>query len=183
MVSLVERKKIIRIAITGPESTGKTELCKALAERYQTAWVPEYAREYLTARDGIYEESDLEKIARQQIASEKNLEAKAHQVLFCDTEMLVMKIWSEHKYHRVSNYILEQLNCQKYDAYLLCGTDIPWEKDPLREHPDMRDYFYKKYLTELKTMGVPFSELHGSIDKRVAHVEGLLEQLGISPKN
>ncbi len=37
----------IRVALFGPESTGKTTLAKALATHYKTEWVPEFAREYL----------------------------------------------------------------------------------------------------------------------------------------
>ena len=37
----------LRIVLYGPESTGKTTLAKALAEHYQTTWVPEFARTYL----------------------------------------------------------------------------------------------------------------------------------------
>src|SRR5581483_9617149 len=35
-----------RICLIGAESTGKTTLARALAEHYQTVWVPEYGREY-----------------------------------------------------------------------------------------------------------------------------------------
>ncbi len=38
---------IRKIAIIGPESTGKSELCQHLARIYDTEWVPEYARFYL----------------------------------------------------------------------------------------------------------------------------------------
>jgi nicotinamide riboside kinase len=40
-------KRIIKIALFGPESTGKTTLAKQLAEYYKTDWVPEFARDYL----------------------------------------------------------------------------------------------------------------------------------------
>ena len=39
-----------RVVIIGAESTGKTTLATALAEHYQTAWVPEFGRLYTEAR-------------------------------------------------------------------------------------------------------------------------------------
>src|SRR5690242_14179645 len=52
-----------KITIVGPESTGKTTLCKALAEHYDAPWVEECARGYLENQGGHYEEKDLEVIA------------------------------------------------------------------------------------------------------------------------
>jgi HTH-type transcriptional repressor of NAD biosynthesis genes len=39
-----------RVLIVGAESTGKTTLAIALAEHYQTTWVPEFGRLYTEAR-------------------------------------------------------------------------------------------------------------------------------------
>ena len=98
--------KIIRIAITGPESTGKSSLAAELASHYNTVFAPEYAREYLELRKGIYEEDDLVEIAKGQIKSEKEIERSASRILFCDTELLVIKLWATHKYKKVDPEIL-----------------------------------------------------------------------------
>ena len=63
--------QIIRIAITGPESTGKSTLARQLAEHYQTTWVPEFARVYLDQLGRPYEEGDLVSIAKGQLQAEK----------------------------------------------------------------------------------------------------------------
>jgi NadR type nicotinamide-nucleotide adenylyltransferase len=173
----VEKKKIIRIAVTGPESTGKTTLAKELAKKYNTVWVPEIARAYLTHLNRPYEEKDLAEIARLQREEEEKLISKANQIIFCDTEMLVIKIWSEFKYKRVAPYILNELRNQKYNAYLLCGTDLPWEYDVLREHPGMRDSLYKLYYSELEKMNAPFIEVWGSVEERIKLTEVLLKKL------
>ena len=61
---------MIKVVTTGPESSGKTTLAKALAEHYQIAWVPEYSRDYLNRLNRPYQEEDLLVIAKGQIQRE-----------------------------------------------------------------------------------------------------------------
>lgn len=157
-----------RISITGPESTGKSTLSRALAERLETVWVPEFAREYLESIGRPYQEKDLLQIAKGQLALEDKFMKEANNFLICDTDLLVVKIWSEHKYGRCHPWILEKLNERKYDLFILTYIDIPWEDDPLRENPDLREYFYEKYKQELISRKFNFIEATGNLDKRIS---------------
>ena len=157
---------MLKIVLTGPESTGKTTLAKALATHYNTVWVPEFARSYLETIKRAYVESDLLTIAKGQIESEEDLLQTANKLLFCDTALLVLKVWSEVSYNRVDAWIEEQFHTRPYDLYLLCGTDTKWEYDPLREHPDGREMLYKIYLKHLSTYNLPFIELNGDLSAR-----------------
>lgn len=159
---------IKRISITGPESTGKSTLAAHLAEALDTVWVPEYAREYLNRLDRPYEESDLLEIAKGQINAEDTLTKQANAYLICDTDLIVIKIWSEHKYGRCHPWILEQIERREYALTVLTYIDIPWEDDPLREHPDLRAYFYDLYKSTLTSMGIPFIEAKGDLQQRIA---------------
>lgn len=161
--------KIKKIAVTGPESTGKSVLSKKLAQEFDTVWVPEFAREYLLnlPDSSNYKEEDLLNIAKGQLESEDRLANSATDILICDTDLLVIKIWSEFKYNRCHPWILEQINKRKYDLYLLCNIDIPWEYDPLRENPGLRKYFYNKFLRELSSIEAPFVEVKGEFNKRL----------------
>jgi len=150
-----------RISITGPESTGKSELAKQLASHFHTVWVPEYAREYLYALGRPYEYEDIALIARKQLEQENNLAKKAKKVLFCDTDFLVTKIWSLYKYGKCDPWIEEMAESHRYDLYLLCNTDLPWEDDPLREHPQQRDELFRLYLKELKSIHASFILISG----------------------
>lgn len=163
-----------RIAITGPESTGKSTLAAALADEYKTYWVPEAARGYLSMINREYEEKDLEIIARQQLQQEDELAKNSTGFLFCDTEMLVMKIWSEYKYKRVHPFISSQLRQRKYHLFILCGIDTPWEDDEFREHPQQRQFFYDWYKKELESMQVKFVEVSGTNTERVKKITSLL---------
>lgn len=141
---------MLRIAITGPESTGKSWLAEQLAEYYGTVWAPEFAREFLEKSEGKYNFDDILKIAEGQLHNEEKGVLDASGILFCDTDFIVTRIWSEVKFQSVHPWILEQVYNHRYDLYLLCNTDLPWEYDPLREHPEMRDELFKRYETVLK---------------------------------
>lgn len=167
---------IRKIAITGPESTGKSRLAEQLAQHYNTVYVPEFSREYLSAINSPYMESDILEIAKGQIDAEERLESRAKNFLFCDTESLVNKIWSDHLYKRCHQWILEKIKENRYDLYLLCNIDIPWEPDPLREHPQKRDYFFKLFYDELTSRGFNFEVISGIGEERLRNAIEIIDQ-------
>jgi len=154
-------KKIVKIAITGPESTGKSMLAKQLAEHYHTIWVPEFARVYIDSLSRPYNQKDILLIAKGQLRSEKEYFNRAGTFLFCDTELIVTKIWSEVKYRCCHEWILQKIRKNKYDLYLLCNIDLPWEDDPQREHPDKRQYLFDLYVKELNERTLPYFIISG----------------------
>ena len=128
---------IKKIVVIGPESTGKSTLCAQLAAHYNTLWVPEYAREYLEKNGPEYSYEDLLTIAKGQIDLEEkvcnNQLAINHQpstinpelsTVFIDTDMYVMKVWSEFVFNKCHNWILNRIAERKYDLYLLCDIDL-----------------------------------------------------------
>lgn len=158
---------MIKVAITGPESSGKTTLSEQLADHFNVQWVPEFARQYLIKRGGFYTLEDLDIIAQGQFDAIKKRTKES--LVFYDTEMFVLKIWSEHKYSILSPLIEDLLNKQEVDLYLLCKPDLPWEEDPLRENPNDRDVLYDLYLDALKEKGVTFAIVSGSPEERIEH--------------
>jgi NadR type nicotinamide-nucleotide adenylyltransferase len=161
------RSKVIRIAIVGPECSGKTTLAEALAHHFQTVWVPEFARTYLDQLNRPYVQDDLRIIAEGQLQWEDQLALKANRLLICDTNLLVIKIWSEFKYGSCHPDIIRQLHNRSFDLHLLTHPDVPWEDDPQREHPDKRDLLFSIYLTEIRRLGVPFVEISGPPEVRM----------------
>ena len=95
---------MLRIAITGPESSGKTTLCSALAEYYQVSYIPEYARTYLEQNQGQYQCADLDIIAQAQLESLLSFKG---QIAICDTDFSVLELWSKYKYNKVFSAFLE----------------------------------------------------------------------------
>lgn len=168
-----------RIAIVGPECTGKTDLARFLANHYHTNWVPEFARNYIDQLNRPYEKEDLVKIAEAQILLENQLARQANKLLICDTNLVVIKIWSEFKYGSCPEEIIEKMSNQKYDLHLLTYIDIPWVDDPQREHPDKRPLLFDIYKKELIKSNVNFVEITGLHDARrnaaVQAVDALLK--------
>lgn len=153
--------------ITGPESTGKSWLAKELAEHYKTRWVPERARTYLEEINRPYQESDLQQIALEQLELEEEMAKRANGLLFCDTGMLVLKIWSEHSYGRCHPFIADQTAKRHYAYYLLPDIDMPWEPDPQREHPHLREYLFNLYRKNLQENKNPYAIISGSGAERL----------------
>ena len=166
-------KRIKKIAILGPESTGKSTLCTQLASHYKTQWVREYAREYLAKNGTAYTFEDLYKIAQGQIANEEThagLQVSENDTsLFIDTNLYVIKIWSEFAFNKCDNRILTEISKRTYDLYLLCNIDLPWVKDELREYPDIeiRRKLFSYYKEELCEQKTPWVIISGDYEERL----------------
>lgn len=147
---------MFKIIVTGPESSGKTFLCKALSQHFKINFSKEYAREYLHSLKRNYTQNDLLKIAKQQLKAEKNK-------MLLDTDLITIKIWSNYKYGNCNNWILEQIEKQKKEKrfYLLCQPDIKWEEDPLRESPKNRNELFEIYKKELKILDHDYCIIKG----------------------
>ena len=172
-----------KIVLTGPESSGKTTLAAQLAEHFGTAWVPEFARQYLAGLGRPYTADDLLEIARGQMALEDELVGAAtNGLLFLDTSLEVLKIWSEVCFDRCHPEILELLQLRLPDHYLLCLPDLPWAADPQRENPGDRDALLDIYRKELTSLGVPISEVGGSGEVRFNNALNLVNAIQ-SPNN
>lgn len=158
-----------RILILGPESTGKSTLAEDLANHFGEPWVPEFAREYLEKIDRPYRFEDLAEIGKGQLALEDQKAEKAQKFLFCDTDLRVIHIWSEHRFGKTDPYVLEEIQQRKYELILLTDTDLPWEPDPLREYPEleMRQYFFEKYRKLAEQSGFPYLIVSGDREKRL----------------
>jgi NadR type nicotinamide-nucleotide adenylyltransferase len=159
-----------KIVVIGPESTGKSTLCEQLAAHFKTLWVPEFARQYLLALGRPYNYDDLLVIAKGQLEQEDRLVASLKTpVIFVDTDMYVMKVWCEFVFGKCHPFILDQIVIRKYDAYLLCKTDLPWVADELREYPDLesRERLYYMYKDLMVNQSTPWFEISGGYEERL----------------
>ncbi|MEO6406473.1 MAG: ATP-binding protein [Ferruginibacter sp.] len=169
---------IKKIAVIGPESTGKSSLCEQLADHFKTLWVKEYAREYLNTRGNHYKFEDLYFIALGQLKNEdealsqlKNLNNKQDDNrLFIDTDLYVLKVWSEFVFNKCDNHILKTISKRPYDMYLLCDIDLPWVPDELREYPDLepRKKLFHHYKDCMVQQHVPWAIISGDYDSRLS---------------
>jgi len=178
-----------KIVVIGPESTGKSTLCRQLADHYKTTWCPEYARGYLLEQGKKYNYNDLLTIAKgqvdledefiKQINSSHSLLPASRSLLFIDTDMYVMKVWCEFVFGKCHRYILDQIAERKYDLYLICNTDLPWVKDELREYPDLetRQRLYHIYKGIMSNQPVPWVEISGNKEERLLNAITAVDKL------
>lgn len=160
---------------TGPESTGKTTLCQALARRFGVPWLAEYAREHLTAcgagagaPDARYDRETVATIAREQWRRERELLKQTESPVVFDTDLAVLFVWWREKYGAVPRWIDQAWAGQVPRLYLLCRPDIGWQPDPLRESPHDLDRLFDIYRDLLTDRGLPFVEIHGNGHARTA---------------
>lgn len=157
------KKNTHLIAITGPESTGKSTMAQALAAHYKVPHVSEFARSYLATLSRTYQAADVVYIAKQQLILEQQCRQQYPNApfIFCDTDVLVTKIWYEHKYQQPNTWINEQFAKKHYSFHLLMNVDIAWQADPQREHPHLRQFLFNWYKKELQTTNLPFTLISG----------------------
>ncbi|MGN6530404.1 MAG: AAA family ATPase [Ginsengibacter sp.] len=186
-----------KIVVIGPESTGKSTLCEKLAAHYNTLWVPEYAREYLQKNGCNYKYEDLLTIAKGQIELEEGIRYQVAGIrygvsdtryqshisnliphaLFIDTDLYVIKVWSEFVFNKCENWILNRIAERKYDLYLLCDTDLPWVEDVLREYPDetIRKRLFHFYKDAMINQSTPWSVISGTYQERFDQALNFIE--------
>lgn len=160
--------KLPRIyVLTGPESTGKTTLAVILAEQLGAALVPEYARIYLQQNGPAYDVEDFRKMFEGQIGLEEGVISSAAELIICDTDVLTFMIWSQDKYKRVDQTIIDRLAAHQDRKYLLCKPDIAWKADEFRENPDDASELFEQYRTTLEAYGLQYQVVSGSGEERI----------------
>jgi NadR type nicotinamide-nucleotide adenylyltransferase len=172
---------VFKIAVVGAESTGKSTMSAYLAKHYHTIWVPEYAREYCEKLTEPPTWQDEINMFHGQLALEQELLPKANKLLICDTTFITIKIWSEQLFGRSPVEVDEELKHHHYDFYLLLDIDMPWEDDPLRDFPDMREHFMEVWHKELKALNANYTLISGLGDSRyqnaIAAIDAFLNSL------
>jgi nicotinamide riboside kinase len=169
-----------KIALIGPESSGKTSLCLALSKHFSCHWVPEMARTWLEKNGPSYSSEDVEEMARLQVQEEARLEGEArkknHPYLFCDTNLIVIKIWMEIRFGHCPDWILQEIEKADYALQLLMKPDIGWIPDPLREHPNEQAWIFDRYENELLSSKHNWKTISGSGETRIQNALAALKE-------
>ena len=180
-----------KIAIIGPESSGKSVLAQQLAVHFNEPLVKEYAREHLEKNGTFYEKVDLDFFAkkqrlqaefdnyRKQIEKENAALNNANQFLFCDTNTLSIKVWSLYKYGTCSHYLQTQTENSIYDKSLLLYPDLPYQDDPLREDQPLKNRLelFDLFEQELKKANATYSIIKGLEKDRLDNAIKSLQSL------
>ncbi len=162
MESIENKQKLLKVAVVGPESTGKSTMAKYLAEQMKTVCVPEYARYYCQNLHNQYTLQDEVNIFYGQLALEEALIPLAkNNILICDVTIMTIKVWCDHLFRDTPQEVKEEIKNRKYDLYLLMDFDLPWEDDPLRDFPEHRAHFMNVWKKELDTINASYTVISG----------------------
>ena len=156
---------MIKVIITGPESTGKSTLAKNLSNYLGEPFVPEYARYFLPTLKEPYTASNLVDIARGQIFWHKLYESNNKKMLICDTGVEAIDIWFQYRFGAIDPQIRELFKAEEECVYLLCKPDIPWEEDPLRETPHQRPQIFNSFESMLNQFEKKYYIVEGQHEK------------------
>ena len=170
-----EAKLLKKFIITGPESSGKTTIVQALCNQYGKSYRPEFARKFLSAKNERYALEDLTEIAKGQLAIENELVRLESDFIILDTDLLTIKIWSEVRFNFFNPNLSTILESYCLRHYLVCTPEIPWEVDPLREHPQKRAWLYSKYIEALDYYGFSYDVISGkTATQRIASAKHII---------
>ena len=169
----VYRSFVRRVVLLGGESSGKTTLAQALAEAFQTAWVPEYGRERWVERDGQLTLQDLLDIGRIQVEREEAALAHANGLLFCDTSPLTTLGYAGWMFGTQPE-ALQALAQRPYDLVVFCEADFDFVQDGTRQSVDFRVTQQAWYEQQLTMRRVPVLRVRGSVAERVDQVRAAL---------
>ncbi|AHG88490.1 hypothetical protein J421_0953 [Gemmatirosa kalamazoonensis] len=154
----------MRVVLTGPESTGKTELAGILARALDAPLSDEYAREYAESHPALGPD-DVEPIARGQIANEDRARAEAESrrrpLVVHDTDLVSTVVYARHYYGDCPAWIVAAARARRADLYLLCVPDTPFEPDAVRDTPEARDALFTEFRAALDALGAEVVEISG----------------------
>lgn len=155
-----------RIAFIGPESTAKSSLCSQLALHYDTEWVPEFSREYISKLNRPYTFDDVLHCIKMQLEEEKKVIQRNSKLIFTDNEVINGMVWLLDKYNVYPEWVETTINEGPYDLYLLTYPDIDFIADEVRENETRRMYFYEWYKRELEKRNFNYRIITGSGEER-----------------
>ncbi|MDF1548021.1 MAG: ATP-binding protein [Bacteroidales bacterium] len=157
-----------KIVITGPESTGKSDLTNFLSNHYQCSGIAESSRGYISNLKRPYTYNDLLHIANKQIDDLEKISNKSEGLVFFDTGLIVTKIWFLEVYGQFPDWLEYGIIKHKPQLYLLCYYDLPWVFDPLRENgsDERRAYLFNRYQEEIIKLGCEYKIITGFNQER-----------------
>lgn len=165
---MIQTEKQIRIAVTGPESTGKTTLALQLAESYNGKYIPEFARAYVEKLPRHYTYDDVEAIAKIQVDQYRSTTSGSGQLFIFDTWLIITKVWFNWVFKKTPTWLEDKILECPVDLFLLCLPDLPWVPDPVRENGgENRLKLLDLYRKELQHYGFKFVEIGGIGEARL----------------
>ena len=168
---------MIRVVLTGSESTGKTTIATEVARHYGVEVVPEFVRTFAEQKGAPIDFSDHGLIARGQMALEDEYLMRGTRLLIQDTDLLSTVVYCRHYFGRCPEWIEDAARVRRPDLYLLCGTDIPWIADGVRDRGHMRETMQGLFEAAVDSSGTPSVHLRGDHQTRLSQAALIIDSL------
>jgi HTH-type transcriptional regulator, transcriptional repressor of NAD biosynthesis genes len=170
-----------RVRLVGPESTGKTTLAAALADRFETVWVPEASRDLYARKGYRFVYDDVAEVAWAQLEAEEAAAREANRVLICDTDALTTLVYARHYFGQAPRLLERLADERAYAATLLCHPDLPWQPDPVRDSPEARAHLFDAFRAELDARGIAYADVTGTGEARTEATARVVEAVLAAP--
>jgi len=172
---------MLGIAVIGAECTGKTTLCRALADLRGGLWVPEYLRAFVDAAGRAPLAHEQAQVAAEQVAREADAQRRAldsgRPLVAFDSTPLATALYSRLYFDDGSLLDAATRHQSRYGLTLVTDIDLPWEPDGAqRDGPVMRARFHALLLDWLGGAGLPYVLLSGSAEARTAAALGAIDR-------
>lgn len=164
-----------KTCLYGPESTGKSTLSEALAQHYDTVFVPEMARKMLTSNDFTID--DIITIGEAQTQEVIAQTRVANKLLFCDTDLITTQIYAQHYFGEIPAQLVHLEGQIQYDYYFLLAPDLPWEADNLRDLGHRREEMFAIFKNELDIRQLSYQIIKGSWQQRFEAIKQTVNQI------
>lgn len=172
-----------KVVLVGTESSGKTTLARALAERFGTRWVHEFGRELWEAQGLTGTFADHWEIAQRQRLREEAAARQAREHVFCDTNAFTTLMWSLRSFGTADERLFELVEHTRDDyVWLLCANDFGWVQDGTRELVDGEAEAFQELNAEwLAKLSIPYVTVRGPLERRIDEVGELLRAARPTP--
>jgi NadR type nicotinamide-nucleotide adenylyltransferase len=152
---------VVRVVLTGSESTGKSTLAAELSRHYDAELVPEFVRAFAEQKGSPIDFSDHGAIARGQMALEDAALALGGRLIVQDTDLLSTVVYCRHYFGRCPAWIEEAAVLRRPDLYLLCATDLDWIADGVRDRGHRREEMQRLFADAVDASGARWAEVRG----------------------
>ena len=157
------------VVVTGAESTGKSTLAAALSAELRAPLSLEHARAYAESLGRPLVVGDVERIARGQRRNEDEAMGRAAGgVVILDTDLRSTLVYARFYYAGAPSWLESEVATRVPALYLLCGTDVAWVPDPVRDRPQEREAIQRAISSSIRSTGASVVvEVRGTAAQRL----------------
>lgn len=157
---------VLVIALLGAECTGKSTLCRALAQALPGLWVPEALRDFVSRHGRPPRSHEQPTLLAEQIAREEAAIARAAAQglgwVLADSAPMATALYSEQLFADPGLTPAALRHHQRYALTLVTGLEVPWEPDGAqRDGPQARADFDARLRRTLVRAQIPHHRLAG----------------------